>query len=79
MQTQQMNSGGSQENLTTDRSLIAAKELSYLTDFMSWELLAVKKCKEAAEGLMDQQLASQIEEAGRRHQQHYDAILQHLQ
>ena len=79
MQSQLVKPGGGQESLTTDRSLIAAKELSYLTDFMSWELLAMKKCKEAAAGVMDKQLAAPIEEAGRRHEQHYNAILQHLQ
>ncbi|MBC8081187.1 MAG: hypothetical protein H7X86_12645 [Gorillibacterium sp.] len=74
-----MNQGGGQQNLTTDRSLIGTKELNYLTDFMSWELLAMKKCNEAATGVMDKNIANTIQEAGRRHQAHYNAILQHLQ
>jgi hypothetical protein len=65
-------------NQTTDRNLIGVKELDYLKDFMSWELLAMKKCNEAAQGVMDPQIARTIRDMGWRHQQHYTAILNHL-
>jgi hypothetical protein len=63
---------------TSDRSLLTDKELHYVKDFLSWELLAMKKCNEAANSCQDAQIKQLIQETGRKHQQHYDAILSHL-
>ncbi|WP_238322714.1 hypothetical protein [Gorillibacterium massiliense] len=68
-----------QANQTTNRNLIAEKELLYLQDFLSWELLAMKKCNEAAQGVMDTKIAGVIRDMGSRHQQHYQELLNQLQ
>jgi hypothetical protein len=74
MQQQQGNA-----NTTPDRNLLSDKELHYLKDFLSWELLAMKKCGEAASTCQDPQLAQVIRDAGKQHQRHYESILTHLQ
>jgi len=63
---------------TSDRNLLSDKELHYLKDFLSWELLAVKKCHDAANRSTDPQIRSLIEQIGRKHRQHYETLLHHL-
>ncbi|MFD0869784.1 Spore coat protein [Chlamydia abortus] len=67
------------EQMTSDRNLISEKELLYLKDFMSWELLAMKKCNETANACTDPQLKQLIKQVGEKHKQHYQSILAHLQ
>jgi len=66
-------------NTTENRNLIAEKELLYLKDYLSWELLAIKKCNDTANRLEDQDAARIIRETGKKHQEHYNAILSQLQ
>lgn len=66
-------------NMTSDRNLISAKELQYVKDFLSWELLAMKKCNEAASRCTDQQIQALIKQTGKQHEQQYEQILSHLQ
>lgn len=75
MQQQQQ----SNTNMTSDRNLLSDKELHYLKDYMSWELLAMKKCEHAAELTQDPEIQAKIREIGRSHLQHYDTLLKHLQ
>lgn len=58
---------------------ISTKDLQYLTDEMSWELLAFKKCHHYANEIQDQQLKDAVNQIGAMHQQHYEALLQCLQ
>lgn len=74
MQQQQVNS-----NITSDRNLLSDKELHYLKDYMSWELLAMKKCEHAAQSCQDPQIQTQIREIGKTHTQHFETLLRHLQ
>jgi hypothetical protein len=67
-----------QGNTTENRNLIAEKELLYLKDYLSWELLAMKKCADTASRMEDQDAAKIIREIGQKHQDHYNAILNHL-
>jgi len=66
-------------NMTADRNLLSDKELHYIKDYLSWELLAMKKCNEAANLCTDVQLQQLIRDTGKKHQQHYETILTHLQ
>ena len=66
-------------NMTSDRNLISAKELQYVKDFLSWELLAMKKCNEAASHCTYQQIQALIKQTGKQHEQQYEQILSHLQ
>ncbi|MDF2926844.1 MAG: hypothetical protein K0R57_5758 [Paenibacillaceae bacterium] len=70
---QQMNS-----TMTQDRSLIGDKELHYIKDYLSWELLAVKKCEDAANRMECQQLSQMVRDIGKKHQNHYNTILNQL-
>lgn len=71
--------GNSQANMTANRNLLSEKELLYIKDFLSWELLAMKKCHEAASNCQDPQIKQAIEQVGSKHQQHYNTLLSHLQ
>lgn len=76
---QQQQQQQSNTNTTSDRNLLSDKELYYLKDFMSWELLAMKKCEHAAGSTQDPEIQAKIKEIGRNHVQHYDTLLKHLQ
>ncbi|WP_037464493.1 hypothetical protein [Shimazuella kribbensis] len=58
---------------------ISSKDLSYLSDEMSWELIAFKKCHHFAEEVQDPQIKAAIDRIGAMHQQHYQELLQFLQ
>ena len=57
---------------------ITTKDLSYIKDAMSWELVAMKKCNKFAQEVQCNKIKSAIEETGRMHQQHYQTLLSHL-
>ncbi|MEX2415786.1 MAG: hypothetical protein WD424_06555 [Paenibacillaceae bacterium] len=71
---QQVNS-----NMTSDRNQLSDKELHYIKDYMSWELLAMKKCQHAAESCQNPEIQTQIRAIGKTHTQHYGTLLSHLQ
>jgi hypothetical protein len=64
---------------TPNRNLISDKELHYMKDFMSWELLAMKKCYDAANRCTDTDVQNALKEVGKNHKQHYDQLLTQLQ
>jgi hypothetical protein len=59
--------------------VISTKDALYLTDMMSWNLLAMKKAHFFASQCQDQEVVAAIERAGQMHQRHYQRILGHLQ
>lgn len=67
-----------QQQMTADRSLLSDKELHYLKDFMSWELLAMKKCADLANRCQDPEIQSLMRETGKKHLSHYQQLLGHL-
>lgn len=64
---------------TSNRNQLTDKELSYIKDYLSWELLAIKKCNDSANRCQDVQIAELIRATGRKHQQQYQTILSFLQ
>lgn len=64
---------------TPDRNLIGEKELLYVHDYLSWELLAIKKCEDIANTMDCSQLSQMVRDLGKKHQQHYNTILSQLQ
>ncbi|WP_163182567.1 ferritin-like domain-containing protein [Neobacillus sedimentimangrovi] len=58
---------------------ITTKDLMYLKDAMSWELLAFKKFHFLAEQAQTPEIKQALENAGRMHQTHYQKLLSHLQ
>ncbi|WP_183185761.1 hypothetical protein [Anoxybacteroides voinovskiense] len=59
--------------------VISTKDALYLTDMMSWNLLAMKKAHFFASQCQDGEIVAAIERAGQMHQRHYERLLQHLQ
>lgn len=54
---------------------IATKELNYLKDFLSWELLSAKKCYQYGQQESDQQRKQIFMDAASTHQQNYMNLL----
>jgi hypothetical protein len=69
----------SQTSTTSDRQLITDKELLYIKDFLSWELLAMKKCSDAAILCTDSAIQGLIRQIGEKHKQHYQTLIAQLQ
>ncbi|MBB6453479.1 hypothetical protein HNQ94_001928 [Salirhabdus euzebyi] len=59
-------------------NMISTKDQSYLTDMLSWNLLASKKAHFFAQQCHDQEVKSALDQAGQMHQQHYQKLLQYL-
>ena len=61
-------------------AILSTKDLSYINDMLSWNLLAMKKAhftqSDALSRFIDK---SNIEKCGQMHQRHYEKILHHLQ
>lgn len=58
---------------------ITTKDLNYLKDALSWELLAFKKFHFFAQQATDPEVKQALEKAGQMHQRHYQKLLGHLQ
>jgi hypothetical protein len=59
-------------------NVITTKDLAYLKDALSWELLAMKKCKQFAASATDPEIRQNIDSTGQMHQRHYQKLLQYL-
>ncbi|RSD28343.1 hypothetical protein [Mesobacillus subterraneus] len=79
MQQQNMNFQGQQQGIMqTPPAVVSTKDALYLTDMLSWNLLAMKKAHFFAQHCQDQELKNEIEKCGQMHQKHYQTILSHL-
>ncbi len=67
-----------QQRMTRPPAYITTKDLAYLKDAMSWELLAMKKCNHFAQECQDKEIRDTINRAGRMHANHYKTLLQHV-
>lgn len=59
--------------------IVTNKDLLYLEDALSWELLASKKAHHFAAESNDSQIKQQLEHLADVHRQHYQTLLNHLQ
>lgn len=62
--------------MTVDQ--LSSKDLLYVKDQLSWELLAMKKCHHFAQECQDTEISQELERIGKIHQQHYETLLNHL-
>ncbi|MDQ0225453.1 hypothetical protein [Metabacillus niabensis] len=60
-------------------SIVSTKDQMYLTDMLSWNLLAMKKAHFFAGQCQNQEIKNQLEQVGQMHNRHYQKILNHLQ
>ena len=58
--------------------VVSTKDQLYLTDMLSWNLLAMKKAHFFASQCQIQDIKEQLEQVGNMHHQHYQRILTHL-
>ncbi|WP_071460664.1 hypothetical protein [Bacillus massilinigeriensis] len=77
MQQQNMNNEG-QMIMQQPPKVISVKDSLYLTDMLSWNLLAMKKAHFFAGQCQDSDIQLELERCGEMHQRHYERILSHL-
>lgn len=58
--------------------VISTKDLNYLKDAMSWEIVAMKKYYHFSEECQDPEIKQLFDKAGQMHQKHYDMLLKHV-
>lgn len=73
---QQPNQG---EMMSQPPPVVTNKDHLYITDMLSWNLLAMKKAHAFAEQCSDQQISQALDQAGKMHHEHYQKLLNHLQ
>lgn len=76
---QQQNTNTSQQGhiMQQPPNMVSTKDLLYLTDMMSWNLMALKKAHFFAEQCTIPELKMAAENVCKMHQKHYQTILQH--
>jgi hypothetical protein len=60
-------------------NIVTTKDQLYLTDMLSWNLLAMKKAHFYASQCQNPEIKTQLDKVGQMHNQHYQKILSHLQ
>ncbi|TCN25996.1 ferritin-like domain-containing protein [Mesobacillus foraminis] len=58
---------------------ITTKDILYLKDALSWELLAFKKFHFLAEHAENPEIKAALDKAGKLHQDHFERLLIHFQ
>jgi hypothetical protein len=58
---------------------LTTKDLLYLKDALSWELLAFKKFHFFAQQVTNPEIKQALDKAGNMHQKHFQKLLTHLQ
>ncbi|MGE7603249.1 hypothetical protein ACQKL5_12160 [Peribacillus sp. NPDC097675] len=79
---EQQNSINSQQQTTgfmkQPPDIVSVKDSLYLSDMLSWNLIAIKKAHFFATQCTDPQVINALTRCGQMHQRHYDKILSHL-
>lgn len=76
---QQQNSQNQQGIMQQPPAMISSKDHLYITDMLTWNLLAMKKAHFFAAQCQNQELSESLNKAGEMHSRHYDQILNLLQ
>lgn len=58
--------------------VLTTKDVSYLQDALSWELLAAKKCAHWSSEAQDPAIKDALARTGQMHHRHYDLLLAQL-
>ncbi|MFZ0443168.1 MAG: hypothetical protein WAM95_00655 [Bacillus sp. (in: firmicutes)] len=77
-QQQNMNTQNQQILYQQPPAVISTKDSLYLTDMLSWNLLAMKKAHFYAQHCENAELKTEFDRCGQMHQRHYERILNHL-
>lgn len=80
---QQQNMQNSNQNqqavMNQPPEVMTTKDSLYISDMLSWNLLALKKANAFASQCQNQDVINVINKAAQMHQRHYQKLLQHLQ
>ncbi|WP_096202504.1 hypothetical protein [Bacillus sp. FJAT-45350] len=76
---QQQNVTQQQGIMPQPPNVVTSKDHLYISDMLSWNLLAMKKCNFFAQQCMDPEVKNAIQKAGQMHERHYQKLLGHLQ
>lgn len=82
MQQQQntQNINQAQQNIMNQPpEVMTTKDTLYISDMLSWNLLAMKKANSFAAQCQIPEVSNAIKQAAQMHQRHYQKLLQHLQ
>lgn len=77
-QAQQYNQNQNQKVMSKPPAVLTTKDMMYLKDAMSWELLAMKKCNHFAQECKSSEIKHTINKAGKMHEHHYKMLLEHV-
>jgi len=78
MQQQQQNLNQNTTPMMEPPPIVTVKDSLYITDMLSWNLLAAKKAHFFANQVQDPEIKAALNKAGAMHQAHYQKILKHL-
>lgn len=76
---QQSTTAQQQPQMMEPPQVITTKDLLYLKDQLSWQLIAMKKCSHYAQDCTDPQVKQALDKAGKMHLRHYQMLLTHCQ
>ena len=79
MQQQNFNTQNQQQvTFQQPPAVISTKDALYLTDMLSWNLIAMKKAHFFAKQCHDPEISAVLNKVGKMHQKHYQTVLTHL-
>lgn len=67
-----------QQNVAQPPEVLSTKDSLYISDALSWELLAAKKAHNMAGECQDPQIRQKLQQLSDLHHQHYQALLNHF-
>ncbi|MBM7096971.1 MULTISPECIES: hypothetical protein [Alteribacter] len=76
---QQPNQQQGQSVMPQPPEVVTNKDHLYISDMLSWNLMAMKKAHQFSQQCQDQQIKDALDQAGRMHYMHYQKLLTHLQ
>ncbi|GGD06885.1 hypothetical protein [Pontibacillus salipaludis] len=78
MQQNQTNAQNQANIMPQPPTMVSTKDQLYISDMLSWNLMASKKAHFYAGFCQNPELKAALEQAGQMHQRHYEKMLQHL-
>ncbi|MGA4718963.1 hypothetical protein [Fictibacillus nanhaiensis] len=78
MQQQNQNQTQNQPVFQTPPQVITGKDLNYVMDMLSWNLLGMKKAHFMANQCQDPEIKVVLEKACQMHESHYKRIINHI-
>ncbi len=78
LQQEMQQNPGNQPVMPEPPQQVTVKDSLYLTDMLSWNLLAMKKAHFFAQQCQDQEIKQALNKCGQMHQKHYQQLLRHL-